>query len=180
MKRELLEQALEDVKTEGGEATGQFRVDFDVLVDIEKAKRDAAKLFEAGEGRLGTDEETFLRIFATNEVYQMRRTYDEYVKVSCVVIWCFYLKRIGRGGGYFFVILLFPDYTQYRSYNTYVYTHLELNSKFVLVNLCAVDTNYFTRPILYLQKVVIEYEQISGKAHFGGNTLYIFLTIPTC
>lgn len=49
-----------------------------------QAKRDAEKLFKAGEDRWGTDEEEFIRIFSTRHYYQLRATWNEYVKVKKV------------------------------------------------------------------------------------------------
>ncbi|KAK3083430.1 hypothetical protein FSP39_022409 [Pinctada imbricata] len=78
---EKLEEAVEPVEFDG-KPTGQFRINFDKIVNVGKAKRDAQALFEATEDRFGTDEETMIRIFAVNETYQMRRTYEEYVKLT--------------------------------------------------------------------------------------------------
>ena len=68
-----------------GKPMGSFHINFDKLVDVAKAKRDAKALFEATEDQFGTDEETMIRLFATNETYQMRRMYEEYVKVCFII-----------------------------------------------------------------------------------------------
>lgn len=47
-------------------------------VDFDLAKEDAIELFEAGELILGTDESTFIRILATRNDYQLRRTFRIY------------------------------------------------------------------------------------------------------
>lgn len=54
------------------------------LCDHEKAKREAEQLYKAGEKRWGTDEETFNRIFSSRDYYQLRETWNEYVKVEGV------------------------------------------------------------------------------------------------
>ena len=48
------------------------------VVDKEQAKKDAQDLYAAGEGKLGTDESTFLRIMALRNIYQLRATFEEY------------------------------------------------------------------------------------------------------
>ena len=83
MDLDLLEEAVEPVLFED-KPTGQFTINMEKLVDMDKAKRDAQKLFEATEDQFGTDEEEMVRIFALPEVYQSRATYDEYVKVKCL------------------------------------------------------------------------------------------------
>ena len=45
----------------------------------------AQELLAAGEEKWGTDEETFNRIFATQDFYSLRMVWDEYVKVSITV-----------------------------------------------------------------------------------------------
>lgn len=47
-------------------------------VDMNKVKCDAMLLYEAGEGRCGTDEETFIRIFSERTVAQLRATFACY------------------------------------------------------------------------------------------------------
>nr|XP_022327032.1 annexin A4-like isoform X2 [Crassostrea virginica] len=81
MDLDLLEEAVEPVLFED-KPTGQFTINMEKLVDMDKAKRDAQKLFEATEDQFGTDEEEMVRIFALPEVYQSRATYDEYVKLT--------------------------------------------------------------------------------------------------
>lgn len=71
-----------------------YKINVEKLVDTEKAKREAEKLYKAGEKKWGTDEETFIRIFANREFYQMRKTYDEYVMV-CLVFLCSKNLKIG-------------------------------------------------------------------------------------
>ena len=59
-----------------------FEVNYSKLCDVKKAKTDAHRLFKAGVDRWGTDEETFNVIFSTRNFYQLRETYNQYVKVS--------------------------------------------------------------------------------------------------
>jgi len=47
-------------------------------VDMNKARCDAKTLYEAGEGRCGTDEETFIRIFSERSVAQLGVTFACY------------------------------------------------------------------------------------------------------
>lgn len=79
---ERLDEAVEEVKNDLGMPTGMFAVNHDKLVNVDKAQREAQKLFEAGQDSWGTDEETFNRIFSIRDPYQLRRTYAEYVKLS--------------------------------------------------------------------------------------------------
>lgn len=51
-------------------------------VDMEKAKREAHELYQAGEKKWGTDESKFNVILATRSFPQLRATFDEYIKVS--------------------------------------------------------------------------------------------------
>jgi len=51
-------------------------------VDIEKAKKEAMDLFQAGEKKWGTDESRFNVVLASRSYPQLRATFDEYVKVS--------------------------------------------------------------------------------------------------
>lgn len=81
--RERLEQAVEEIlNPETNEGTGMFQVNNQKLADHAKAVREARELVKAGEDRWGTDEETFIRIFATRDYYQMRETWNEYVKLT--------------------------------------------------------------------------------------------------
>ena len=52
------------------------------LSDMDKARIEAQQLNKAGEKRWGTDEETFNRIFSSRDYYQLRATWDEYVKLT--------------------------------------------------------------------------------------------------
>lgn len=81
--KDRLEEAVEEiVNPETGQGTGMFQVNYQKLADNKKAQREAKMLFEAGEDRWGTDEETFIRIFATRDYYQLRETWNEYVKLT--------------------------------------------------------------------------------------------------
>ncbi|XP_074647782.1 annexin-B12-like [Tubulanus polymorphus] len=80
--REKLEQAVEELHTDDGKPTGIFQVNYYKLVDVDKAKRDAERLYKAGEKKWGTDEETFNLIFSTRDYYTLRVIWDEYVKIS--------------------------------------------------------------------------------------------------
>lgn len=51
-------------------------------VDMEKAKREAMELYQAGEKKWGTDESKFNQIIAVRSFPQLRATFDEYVKVK--------------------------------------------------------------------------------------------------
>lgn len=80
---ERLEAAVEEIiNPEAKEGTGMFQVNYNKLCDLEQAKREAQQLNDAGEKRWGTDEETFNRIFSTRDYYQLRATWNEYVKVG--------------------------------------------------------------------------------------------------
>ena len=59
-------------------------------VDMEKAKREAQELYQAGEKKWGTDESKFNVILATRSFPQLRATFDEYIKVgsSRTRVWC--------------------------------------------------------------------------------------------
>lgn len=50
--------------------------------DPEKAKEDAQALFDAGEAKLGTDEEVFYKILAHNSFDQLKLMFEEYKDVS--------------------------------------------------------------------------------------------------
>jgi len=81
ISRERLENAVEEQKV-NGKGIGIFKINYEKLADMDKAKREAKLLFKAGEDRWGTDEETFIRIFSLRDMYQLRATWDEYVKVK--------------------------------------------------------------------------------------------------
>ena len=51
-------------------------------VDMEKAKEQAEALYNAGEAKLGTDEEVFNRIMAHGSFAQLRLVFDEYKNLS--------------------------------------------------------------------------------------------------
>lgn len=51
-------------------------------VDINKAKTDAQRLYQAGEKRWGTDENTFNMILASQSYEQCRAVFDEYGRIS--------------------------------------------------------------------------------------------------
>ncbi|XP_073829569.1 annexin B10-like [Musca autumnalis] len=51
-------------------------------VDPEKAKEQAEQLYNAGEAKLGTDEEVFNRILAHGSFAQLRLVFDEYKELS--------------------------------------------------------------------------------------------------
>ncbi|KAK0049189.1 annexin A7 [Biomphalaria pfeifferi] len=78
-----LEQAVQEIiNPQDNQGTGMFEVNYTKLCDQEKAKVEAQQLYKAGEARWGTDEETFNRIFSTRDYYQLRATWDEYVKIT--------------------------------------------------------------------------------------------------
>lgn len=84
-----------DEETDEDVPIGSFTINMEKLIDMDRAKRDANNLFEAGEDCFGTDEDTFIRIFACRETYQLRATYDEYVKVIIFVfVYVTYLVNI--------------------------------------------------------------------------------------
>uniref|UniRef100_A0A0B7AJ10 Annexin n=1 Tax=Arion vulgaris TaxID=1028688 RepID=A0A0B7AJ10_9EUPU len=51
-------------------------------VDINKARADAQRLYQAGERRWGTDENTFNMILASQSYEQCRAVFDEYTHIS--------------------------------------------------------------------------------------------------
>lgn len=51
-------------------------------VDPEKAREQAEQLYEAGEGKLGTDEEVFNRIFVHASFAQLRLVFEEYKNIT--------------------------------------------------------------------------------------------------
>ena len=75
-----------DEETDEDKPTGSFQIDMEKLVDPDRAQKDAETLFEAGVDSFGTDEEDFIRIFALRDTYQLRETYNRYVKVTSSVI----------------------------------------------------------------------------------------------
>uniref|UniRef100_H3D686 Annexin n=1 Tax=Tetraodon nigroviridis TaxID=99883 RepID=H3D686_TETNG len=50
-------------------------------VDEEKVEKDAKDLFAAGEGKFGTDEETFIRIIGNRSAEHLRKVFDTYRKL---------------------------------------------------------------------------------------------------
>lgn len=82
ISRSELEGAVEEILNANGEGTGMFEVNYSKLCDMKKAKTDAHRLFKAGVDRWGTDEETFNVIFSTRNFYQLRETYNQYVKLT--------------------------------------------------------------------------------------------------
>lgn len=51
-------------------------------VDCDRAREQAESLYNAGEGKLGTDEEIFNKILAHENFNQLRRIFEEYKDVS--------------------------------------------------------------------------------------------------
>lgn len=86
MDPDKIKEAVEFPLDEDGNPKFPVFVNEAKLADQDKAQRQAEMLYEKGENQLGTDEETFIRIFATNEIYQLRATYAEYVKVSLTIM----------------------------------------------------------------------------------------------
>lgn len=56
--------------------------DESTTVDMEKARKEAQDLFQAGEKKWGTDESRFNVVLASRSFPQLRATFDEYVRVS--------------------------------------------------------------------------------------------------
>ena len=69
-----LPQATNDMRGQGSREEGSG-------VDQERAVREAKELYNAGEGRLGTDEAKFTEIIGTRSFAQLRATFEEYNKV---------------------------------------------------------------------------------------------------
>ncbi|XP_064606679.1 annexin A7-like isoform X2 [Liolophura sinensis] len=69
---ELTEEEMERVLSEGPGC----------VIDEGKAKEEAEKLYQAGEGKIGTEEDTFLQIMSLRHFYQLRATFDAYKEVS--------------------------------------------------------------------------------------------------
>lgn len=76
-----LASAVEEIEV-SGKKIGMFQVNQEKLVDMNKVKRDAKRLYDAGEKRLGTDEEEFNLIFSCRDFYSLRAIWGEYVKVA--------------------------------------------------------------------------------------------------
>ena len=74
-RAELTPDQLQRVQYEGAEC----------VIDRNLARDDAQKLFQAGERQLGTDESAFLAVMAIRHYYQLRATFEEYVKVLYLV-----------------------------------------------------------------------------------------------
>ncbi|KAH3873452.1 hypothetical protein DPMN_036687 [Dreissena polymorpha] len=71
-RAELTPDQWQRLQTQGPEA----------VIDRNLAREDANKLFQAGEKKLGTDESAFLSVLAIRNYFQMRATFEEYVKIS--------------------------------------------------------------------------------------------------
>eukprot|EP00731_Ephydatia_muelleri_P019224 Em0012g49a len=68
-------QATDDMRGQGSREEGSG-------VDQERAVREAKELYDAGEGRLGTDEAKFTEIIGTRSFAQLRATFEEYNKIA--------------------------------------------------------------------------------------------------
>lgn len=55
-------------------------------IDPDKAFEEAQKLYDAGEGKLGTDEEVFNKILAHDSFAQLRLVFEEYKRLSGMTI----------------------------------------------------------------------------------------------
>ncbi|CAG2194583.1 ANXA7_11 [Mytilus edulis] len=71
-----------DEETDEDLPTGAFTIDMEKLIDPDRAQADAEVLFNAGVDSFGTDEDDFIRIFALRDTYQLRETYNRYVKLT--------------------------------------------------------------------------------------------------
>lgn len=71
-RQELTPEQWQRVQYEGPE----------VVVDRNLAREDAQKLFQAGEKKLGTDESAFLSVLGLRHYFQLRATFEEYVKIA--------------------------------------------------------------------------------------------------
>ncbi|VDM35752.1 unnamed protein product [Hydatigera taeniaeformis] len=71
-RHEPTEQQLKDIASRG----------LDSIIDKKAAEADAQKLYDAGEKRLGTDEETFITILCTRSPWQLIGISKAYEKIS--------------------------------------------------------------------------------------------------
>jgi annexin A7/11 len=81
LDEEKLAESIDAIE-QNGKWTGMFAVNYNQLCNEKKCERMAQELFDAGEEKWGTDEETFNRIFSTQDYYTLRTVYDKYVKIS--------------------------------------------------------------------------------------------------
>jgi len=79
--QEDLDECVEPIEV-NGKFTGLYQINYEKLCDLDSCKMMAKELHVAGEERLGTDEETFNRIFSVQDFYTLRVVYDQYVKLS--------------------------------------------------------------------------------------------------
>lgn len=88
--KKLYDKSLEDaLKSETGDHFRKLLIslstggrDFLPDVDDELAAEDAKNLLDAGEGQWGTEESVFLTTLATRSFPQLRKTFDEYLKLT--------------------------------------------------------------------------------------------------
>lgn len=52
------------------------------VVNLDQARDDAQRLYQAGAKKIGTDESTILSVLAIRNYYQMKATFDEYARIS--------------------------------------------------------------------------------------------------